>query len=54
MMKIINHAYDLLHEEDQDLPEDLDKVNEKVQGVGNKVLVSVVLVDIMDCVDHEN
>ena len=31
----------LLHEEDEDLPEDLDEVDEEVEGVGDEVLVSV-------------
>ena len=31
----------LLHEKDENLPEDLDKVNEEVKGVGDEVLVSV-------------
>jgi len=31
----------LLHEEDEDLPEDLDKVNEEIQGVGNEVSVTI-------------
>ena len=31
----------LLHEKDENLPEDLDEVNEEVKGVGNEVLVSV-------------
>ena len=30
----------LLHEEDEDLPEDLDEVDEEVQRVGNEVLVA--------------
>jgi len=30
----------LLHEEDENLSEDLDKVDEKVEGVSNKVFVS--------------
>ena len=34
------HPY-LLHEEDEDLPEDLDEVDEEVEGVGDEVLVSV-------------
>ena len=31
----------LLHEEDEDFPEDLDKVNEEIQGVGDEVLVTI-------------
>ena len=31
----------LLHEKDKNLPEDLDKVNEEVEGVGNEVLIPV-------------
>ena len=31
---------DLLHEDDKNLPEDLDEVDEEVQGVSNEVLVS--------------
>ena len=31
----------LLHKKDKNLPEDLDKVDEEVEGVGNKVLVPV-------------
>jgi len=31
----------LLHEEDEDLPEDLNKVDEEIQGVGNEVPVTV-------------
>ena len=31
----------LLHEKDENLPEDLDKVNEEVKGVGDEVLVSI-------------
>ena len=32
----------LLHEKDQNLSEYLDKVDEKIQGVGNEVLVSIL------------
>jgi len=31
---------DLLHEDDKNLPEDLNEVDEEVQGVSNEVLVS--------------
>lgn len=31
----------LLHEKDENLPEDLDKVNEEVKGMSNEVLVSI-------------
>ena len=31
---------DLLHEDDKNLPEDLDEVDEEVQGVSDEVLVS--------------
>ena len=31
---------DLLHEKNENLSEDLNKINEQVQGMGNKVLVS--------------
>jgi len=31
----------LLHQEDEDLPEDLDKVNEEVQGVCNEVPITI-------------
>ena len=34
-------ATHLLHEEDEDLPEDLDEVDEEVEGVGDEVLVAV-------------
>ena len=34
-------ATHLLHEEDEDLPEDLDEVDEQVEGVGDEVLVTV-------------
>ena len=30
----------LLHEEDEDLPEDLGEVDEELEGVGDEVLVS--------------
>ena len=33
--------YYLLHEQDQNFSEDLNKVNEEVQRVGNEVLVSI-------------
>ena len=33
--------YYLLHKKNQNFSEDLNKVNEKVEGVGNEVLVSV-------------
>ena len=31
----------LLHKEDKNLPEDLDKVNEEIQGVCNEVSVTI-------------
>jgi len=31
----------LLHQEDEDLPEDLDEVDEEIEGVGNEVLVTI-------------
>jgi len=31
----------LLHQEDKNLPEDLDEVNEKIQGMGNEILVTI-------------
>jgi len=31
----------LLHQEDEDLPENLDKVNEQIERVGNEVLVTI-------------
>lgn len=34
-------SFILLHEEDEDLPEDLDKVNEEIQGVGDEVFVTI-------------
>ena len=44
-MRLIETLYGeinyLLHEEDEDFPEDLDKVNEEIQGVGDKVLVTI-------------
>ena len=44
----------LLHEKDQNLPEDLDKVDEKIQGVGNEVLVSILgLPDDQLGVEHD-
>jgi len=31
----------LLHQEDKNLPEDLDEVNKKIQGMGNEILVTI-------------
>ena len=51
MYKCFSH---LLHEKDQNLPEDLDKVDEKIQGVGNEVLVSILgLPDDQLGVEHD-
>ena len=30
-----------MHQEDEDLPEDLDEVDEQIEGVGNEVLVTI-------------
>ena len=44
----------LLHEKDQNLSEYLDKVDEKIQGVGNEVLVSILgLPDNQLGVEHD-
>jgi len=44
----------LLHEKDENLSENLDEVNEEIQGVGNEVLVSVPgLPDDQLCVEHD-
>ena len=40
-LSCVLHSTHLLHEEDQNFPEDLDKVDEEVEGVGDEVLVSV-------------
>jgi len=43
-----------LHEKDENLSENLDEVNEEIQGVGNEVLVSVPgLPDDQLCVEHD-
>ena len=45
----------LLHEEDEDLPEELDEVDEEVEGVPDGVLVApaALLDDGLRVVDHE-
>jgi len=44
----------LLHQEDEDLPEDLDEVDEQIEGVGNEVLITVASLSDDDLgVEHD-